>query len=234
MKNFICAIVACGAFNLACDIKGHESQSEMINNPPYDTSGDPIEIIDLPAPSLSGTVSLEQCLVERRSVRSFTDQALSLEEISQLFWAAQGRTHDAKKRTSPSAGALYPMEVYLVTEDRFYQYRPGGHRAAVLKEENLIGPLASASFSSFVSEAPAIFVLTVVYERLEEKYGERSERYAKLEAGHVSQNILLQAVSLGLGATPVGAFGDVAVQVVLEIPSNHEPLLLIPIGKPAE
>jgi SagB-type dehydrogenase family enzyme len=126
------------------------------------------------------------------------------------------------------------MEVYLVTMDRFYHYLPQGHRAEIINKENLVGPLASTASNSFLSGAPAIFVLTVVYERLEEKYGERSERYAKLEAGHVSQNILLQAVSLGLGATPVGAFTDAEIQSVLEIPDDHAPLYLIPIGTPAE
>lgn len=190
--------------------------------------------IDLPAPRPRGGISLEQVLAERRSVREFTEEPLTLDDLSQLFWAAQGITAGWGGRTAPSAGALYPLEVYAVTRDGLCHHLPEGHRAELLRSEDLREPLAAAALGqSAVADAPAVLVIAAVLRRTEVKYGERAERYVHLEAGHVAQNVLLQAVALGLGGVPIGAFSDRQVQRALALPADHEPLYLIPLGHPA-
>jgi SagB-type dehydrogenase family enzyme len=180
-------------------------------------------------------MSLEETLAARRSVREFTEEELILEEISQLLWAAQGITAAWGGRTPPSAGALYPLEVYAATADGLYHYVPQGHKAIVESKTDLRGELWRAGLSqNAIREAPAVFVVTAVYARTEKKYGERAERYVRLEAGHAAQNLLLQAVALGLGGVPIGAFYDDQVQRALSLPSDHEPLYLIPIGHPRD
>lgn len=192
--------------------------------------------IALPTPRMTGEMSLEEALLKRRSVRAFTSQPLTLEEISQLLWAAQGITSDWGGRTAPSAGALYPLELYVATPDGFTHYVPQGHRLEVRSGEDLRARLWAVSLmQSAVQEAPAVIVVTAVHARTEAKYGaQRSPRYVHLEAGHAAQNILLQAVALNLGAVPIGAFLDDQVQAVLSLPSDHRPLYLIPVGHPKE
>jgi SagB-type dehydrogenase family enzyme len=191
--------------------------------------------MELPAPRKEGPLSLEKTLARRHSVREFKAEPLTLGEISQLLWAAQGITRSWGGRTAPSAGALYPLELYVATHDRLYHYLPNGHRAEVISRGDLRGALARAALDqTAVKEAPAVFVVTAVFARTAAKYGARAERYATLEAGHACQNLLLEAVALGLGAVPIGAFVDAEVQAVLGLPSDHEPLYLVPLGHPAE
>ncbi len=193
----------------------------------------PPQEMALPEPRLKGALSLEEALVQRRSVRSFTEEALTLEELSQLLWAAQGLTTDWGGRTAPSAGALYPQEVYVATADGLYHYVPQGHKVVIESHDDLRFKLWEAGLKQdALQDAPAVFVITAVYERTAEKYGDRAERYVKLEAGHACQNILLQAVALDLGAVPIGAFYDDQVQAALSLPPDHEPLYLIPVGHP--
>ena len=193
------------------------------------------EILDLPEPRAKGDTSLEETLARRHSVRQYTDERLTMDEIGQLLWAAQGITRDWGGRTAPSAGALYPLEVYVVTPEGVYHYLPDGHRAEVLSCQDLRDALARVGLNqSAIHDAPAVFVIAAVYARTAGKYGDRAERYVKLEAGHAGQNILLQAVALGLGGVPIGAFHDDQVQRVLGLPADHEPLYLIPVGHPAE
>jgi SagB-type dehydrogenase family enzyme len=189
--------------------------------------------IALPEPRLRGEMSLEEALAQRRSVRSFTEEELTLEEISQLLWAAQGLTADWGGRTAPSAGALYPLEVYVATPRGLYHYEPQGHKVIIESQDDLHPRLWEAGLKQgAIRDAPAVFVITAVYERTARKYGGRAERYVKLEAGHACQNIILQAVALDLGAVPIGAFYDDQVQAVLSLPSDHQPLYLIPVGHP--
>ncbi|MEE8163144.1 MAG: SagB/ThcOx family dehydrogenase [Anaerolineae bacterium] len=193
----------------------------------------PPEEIALPEPRLKGEISLEEALARRRSVRSFTEEELTLEEISRLLWAAQGMTADWGGRTAPSAGALYPLEVYVATANGLYHYVPQGHRVISESQDDLRLKLWEAGLrQDWIREAPAVFVITAIYERTAKKYGGRAERYVKLEAGHTCQNILLQAVALDLGAVPIGAFYDDQVQAALSLPTDHEPLYLIPVGHP--
>lgn len=194
----------------------------------------PPETIDLPEPRTESEVSLEETLARRRSVRRYTDERLTLDEMSQLLWAAQGITRDWGARTAPSAGALYPLEVYVAMPDGLYHYLPDGHQAEVLSRQDLRQELARAGLDqSAIHDAPAVFVFAAIYARTAGKYGDRAERYVKLEAGHAGQNILLQAVALGLGGVPIGAFHDDQVQRALSLPADHEPLYLIPVGHPA-
>jgi SagB-type dehydrogenase family enzyme len=190
------------------------------------------QVTALPEPRLSSDVSLEEALNRRRSVRAFGDEPLTIEHIGQLFWAAQGLTHQQGYRTAPSAGALYPLELYAATDAGLYHYQPDGHRASFRHVDGWRVALCQAALSQeAVCQAPAVFVVAAVHERTARKYGERAERYVRLEAGHVAQNLLLQAVALDLGAVPIGAFHDDQVQAALGLPADHEPLYLIPVGR---
>jgi SagB-type dehydrogenase family enzyme len=193
----------------------------------------PPEEMVLPEPRPQGTLSLEETLARRRSVRSFTEEELTLEEISQLLWAAQGLTADWGGRTAPSAGALYPLEIYVATANGLYHYVPQGHKVIIESQDDLRLKIWEAGLrQDAIREAAAVFVITAVYERTAKKYGDRAERYVKLETGHACQNILLQAVALDLGAVPIGAFYDDQIQAALSLPPDHEPLYLIPVGHP--
>ncbi|KPK90832.1 MAG: nitroreductase [Anaerolineae bacterium SM23_ 63] len=193
-----------------------------------------VEGTSLPEPSLEGQLSLEEALLQRRSVREFSPEPMSISEISQLLWAAQGITGSQGFRTAPSAGALYPLELYVVLEGGVFHYNPHAHNLTTVSAGDLRADLYRVSLrQDAILKAPMILVITAVFSRTEAKYGRtRSPRYIHLEAGHAAQNTLLQAVSLGLGAVPIGAFEDIRVQEVLGLPADHEPLYLIPIGHP--
>ncbi|MCG2768363.1 MAG: SagB/ThcOx family dehydrogenase [Anaerolineae bacterium] len=193
------------------------------------------ERILLPAPRLSSERSLEETLSRRRSVRRFTDEELTPQEISQLLWAVQGITREWGGRTAPSAGALYPLEVYVAMPRGFYHYVPQGHKLEIITRNDLRAEIWEASLKQdAVRDAPAVFIIAAVYERTAVKYGDRAARYVHLEAGHAAQNLLLQAVALDLGGVPIGAFHDDRLQSALSLPGDHEPLYVIPIGHPAE
>jgi SagB-type dehydrogenase family enzyme len=192
-------------------------------------------MMELPAPRTEGDLSLEEALAARRSVRDFTSEELTLEELSQLLWAAQGVTAPWGGRTAPSAGALYPLEVYVATSQGVLHYLPDGHRAQSLATSDVRGALSEAAGGqAAVADAPAVLIITALPARTETKYGERTERYVHLEAGHAAQNVLLQAVALGLGGVPMGAFSDEEVARVLGLPRGEVALYLIPVGHPAE
>lgn len=188
----------------------------------------------LPSPRLAGPLSLEEALGARRSVRSFSEEALTRAEIGGLLWAAQGVTDADGHRTAPSAGALYPLELDVVTADGLARYVPEGHRLIRRGSTDLRPSLRRAALDqAAVGEAPLIIVISAVVGRTASRYGpERAERYVALEAGHAAQNVLLGAVSLGLGAVPIGAFDDAEVRRVLGLDEGEDPLYLIPVGHP--
>lgn len=192
------------------------------------------EITALPQPRYEGWISLEEALLIRRSIRVFKLEALNPEEISQLLWATQGCTDDRGFRTVPSAGALFPLEVYILTHEGISHYLPQGHALAVHRQGDFRRDLYLAALNQeAIFEAPLTIVITAVYARVEQKYGPfRTPRYVHLEAGHGAQNALLQAVSLGLGAVPIAAFEDKQVIKVLDLPDDQQPLYLIPVGHP--
>jgi len=180
-------------------------------------------------------MSLEQALAARRSRREFAPELLGDAELGQLLWAAQGLTEPGGAgRTAPSAGGTYPLEVYALTTEGLFHYRPSGHALEVLGSEDLRPALAEAALGQeWVRTGPAVLVIAGVLGRTAERYGSRAERYVALEAGHAAQNVLLQAAALGLAAVPVGAFGDGEVREVLALPEGRTPLYLIPVGHPA-
>ena len=188
----------------------------------------------LPSPRLVGPLSLEEALQSRRSIRSFTAEPLTRAEIGQLLWAAQGLTDAAGHRSAPSAGATYPLEVDIVTVDGLARYVPDGHGLVPRGATDLRPALRQAALDqAAIGEAPLVIVISGVFERTAERYGaERAERYVTLEAGHAAQNVLLEAVSLGLGAVPVGAFDDAGVRRVLALAADEAPLYLIAVGHP--
>ncbi len=193
--------------------------------------------IQLPSPHIGGRMSVEQAINERRSVRLYRKtETVQLEEISQILWAAQGITSDEGLRTAPSAGALFPLELYLVAgnvrnlQAGVYHYEPHKHvLRRVLSGDVRVDLHTAAMDQEQLHAASAIIVIAAVYDRSTAKYLERGRRYVDFEVGHVSQNIYLQATALGLGTVAVGAFQESEVKRVLEI--SEEPLYLMPLGK---
>jgi SagB-type dehydrogenase family enzyme len=193
-----------------------------------------INTIPLPQPDLFGGMPLEEALSNRRSTRGFQDTPLTDAHIGQLLWAAQGITHPSGLRTAPSAGALYPLEIYAATQDGLFHYRPHTHSLEKLLEHDPRPALYQAALrQNPVLEAPLVIVISAVFERTAQKYGEaRTPQYVYLEAGHAAQNILLQAVALELGAVPIGAFHEDQVSDALSLAPDQTPLYLIPVGHP--
>ncbi|MFH0847642.1 MAG: SagB/ThcOx family dehydrogenase [Chloroflexota bacterium] len=195
-------------------------------------------MMKLPEPRYDSDFSLEKAIVERRSVRDYADQSLKLEEVSQLLWAAQGITSESGLRSAPSAGALYPLELYAVVgkvtglDAGVYRYEPEGHQLAKVLSGDLRAALARAALGQdSVGDGTVSFVFTAVYGRTTGKYGERGERYVHMEAGHAAENLLLEAVALGLGAVPIGAFYDDEVAKLLNLGAEEVPLYIIPVGR---
>ena len=200
----------------------------------------PVTTIQLPEPRLKSEVSLEEALLKRRSVREYANLPLTLEDVSQLLWAAQGITVKWGGRTAPSAGALYPLEVYLVVGNvenlaaGVYKYKPERHELVKVRDDDVRGELAKAALGqSWVKEGAIDIVIAAVYERTTKKYGDRGVRYIHMEAGHAAQNIYLQAVALDLGMVTIGAFYDDRVKDILGMPRNETPLYVIPVGRKA-
>jgi len=196
------------------------------------------ETIRLPAPATKGQYSLEALLQQRRSVREYRELALTAAQLGQLLWAAQGITHGAGLRTAPSAGALYPLEMYAVVGDvdglsnGIYHYRPGEHSLVKTLDGDRRAALSEAALSQeSVAQAPVVLVFTAVVARSAKKYGQRAQRYVDIEVGHAAENLFLQAEALGLGTVDVGAFDDEEVARVLQLPHDRMPLLLMPVGR---
>lgn len=199
----------------------------------------PGTIRSLPQPRRDSGFSLERVLWERRSTREFRDAALTLDEVGQVLWAAQGVTREDGLRTAPSAGALYPLELYLVAgnihdlDAGIYHYQPHGHGLNQMAESDRRVALATASLGQeCVAGAAAVLAFCAVEQRTLRKYGSRGHQYIRLEAGHAAQNAFLQAVVLGLGAVAVGAFEEDAVRRALQLPETETPLYLMSLGRP--
>jgi len=194
--------------------------------------------IALPKPTADGPVSVERALLIRRTVRTFDPAPLTLGELGQLLFAAQGETADTL-RAAPSAGALYPLEILALVgavqglAPGLYRYEPDGHTLTRLEVRDSRAPLARAALDQdWLAEAPAVLVLTARFERTTARYGERGVRYVYMEAGHAAENVCLEAAALGLGAGLIGAFEDAAVRAVLKPAGKAAPLYLLPIGRP--
>lgn len=195
------------------------------------------EMIMLPEPSRTSDVTVEQALQARRSRRVFQAAPVNLAQLGQLLWAVQGVNSSDGRRTAPSAGALYPLEVYLVAGNveglnpGIYSYDTPRHRLLPVAPGDRRKQLADAALGQeWLARAPLVLVIAAIYERTTIKYGERGIRYVHMEAGHAAQNVALQALSLGLGTTTVGAFSDPGVSRIVELSEDERPLYLLPIG----
>lgn len=182
--------------------------------------------------------SLEHALWNRRSTRRYAKGTLDLDRVSKLLFAGQGITRAGRFRTAPSAGALYPLELYLAAgrvnglDPGVYRYRPEtDDLEPVVPGDKRPGIGRAAYGQSWVSEAQAIIVVCAAYERTTRKYRDRGIMYAHVEAGCAAQNIGLAAASLGLGSVVVGALTPEAVRAVVGAPRDREPILIMPVGK---
>ena len=174
---------------------------------------------------------LEQAIAVRRSRRHFQPKLLTLEQIGQLAWAAQGQETGCRYRTAPSAGATYPLELFIITDEGVFCYLPAKHTLEKLIDQDLRAALASAAWGQeFIQAAPLTLVFAAQFSRTTGRYGKRGVRYVYMEAGHAAQNVHLQAEALGLGSVAVGAFDDAAVSKVLSLPDNLEPLYMVAVG----
>ena len=208
----------------------------MLLQPP---GGQGAEAVKLPPPVKTGGMPLAEALNVRRTVRHFASRPLDLGQISQLLWEADGTSDPRGLRTSPSAGATYPLDLYLVVGERgvadlaagVYRYQAAAHALSPVAPGDLRGAVARASrHQSWMTQAPVMVVITGEYRRCTGRYGERGVRYTHMEAGNVSQNLFLAAEALGLGAGIVGAFEDKALAQAAKLAPAHEPLLVMPVG----
>jgi SagB-type dehydrogenase family enzyme len=188
-----------------------------------------LEETPLPEPKLAGTMSLEQALATRRSQRRFAADPLTMAQIGQLLWAAQGITDSSGKRTAPSAMSTYPLEVYIAWTDGYAHYSPAGHVLQVIGREDV----RAGAFSAAAAAAPAVFVVAGAFDRVAERLRANVERWVQMEAGHAAQNLLLQAVALGLVGVPQGGMQTDRIRAAIGIPEGEVPLYQIPVGRPA-
>lgn len=236
--GWITFFLVAGLFLTGCQRKIKESEVTPTMTPNSTAEN----LIKLPGPKKTGEVSLEEAIQKRRSRRDFTDQPLTLAQISQILWAGQGITDESTGfRSAPSAGALYPLELYLVVKSEgaeglevgVYHYRPESHSLQVHLEGDVYSNFTEACLGqSAVGQAPVSLVITAEYGRTTEKYGERGKRYVEIEVGHVGQNVYLQAEALGLGTVVIGAYNDEEVSRILNLPAVQRPLYVIPLGYP--
>jgi SagB-type dehydrogenase family enzyme len=201
------------------------------------------EQVPLPPPSRKGIMSLEEAIARRRSIRDFAPESISQAQLSQILWAAQGISNaGGRYRTVPSAGATYPLEIFVVCGGNgidgiaagVYQYNVESHSLVQYHKGDVRAELALAALDQeFVYEAPVDIIICVAYSRTLSGYGGRGERYVHAEVGHAGQNIYLQATALGLATVAIGAFHDEQVREVLRLDKQYKPLYIMPIGKPA-
>ncbi len=195
-------------------------------------------MVQLPAPVKDSDISIEKALLERRSIRDYKGEPLRLSELSQLLWAAQGITASGFYRAAPSAGALYPIEVYVVAgraedlAEGIYRYSPKKHLLTLERNGDYRRELSKAALmQDCIRYAPCSIVIAAEYERTTGKYGERGVRYVHMEVGHVAENISLQAVSLNIGTVIIGAFSDDEVKRAIGLPRVERPLYIMPLGR---
>ncbi len=205
----------------------------------HPSGGQGAEAIKLPPPVKRGGMPLVEALAVRRTVRDFASRPLDLKQISQLLWGADGTNDPRGHRVAPSAGATYPLDLFLVVGERgvtdlapgVYHYQVAAHALTLVAPGDMRAAVARASLhQTWMTQAPVMVVITGEYRRCTGRYGERGIRYTHMESGNVSQNLFLAAEALGLGAGIVGAFEDKALAQVLKLPPAHEPLLVMPVG----
>jgi len=188
--------------------------------------------VPLPEPKIIGKMSVEEAVFRRRSQRAFLPNPLTIEQISQLLWAAQGITDKTWGfRAAPSSGSLYPLTLYVVKSDGVFRYVPDGHKLVQMSAEDIRPSLVRASLGQdFIAQAPVDIIIAGNFRIVEAKYGQRSYRYLNMEIGHAAENIQLEAVSLGLVSVPVGAFWDDVVGKTVGLPDTQDAFYIIPVG----
>ncbi len=215
--------------------------SPLSGTPRRAPAGHPVatgRTVTLPPPDRVGSTTLERALSARRSIREYADRALPLADIGQLVWASQGRNDPSGAgRTAPSAGALYPLSVYVVAgrvtglTAGVYRYDVTSHRLQEIAGGDRRDDLAQAALGQDpVRRAPAVLVIAGEYAVTATKYGDRTARFVHLEAGHAGQSLALTAAARGLGTVPIGAFEDDRLAGVLSLPDGQVPLALWPVG----
>ncbi len=235
---FALLIIAAIAFTVGSRSLTPEAKSNESPNFSESMNIEPGATIDLPEPVTDGQMSLEEALTLRRSIRSYTEEPMTASEVSQLLWSAQGITNERGYRTAPSAGATFPLEMFLVVsnvdglEKGLYHYHPDGNQLEFMREADLAEPIYQASLSqSMVLDGGIVLVFAAIFERTTERYGERGIRYVHNEIGHASQNVHLQAAALDLGTVVIGAYDDDEVEEVLRLGDQYRVLYLMPVGK---
>jgi SagB-type dehydrogenase family enzyme len=243
-RKFYQVLLIIFAFLLSASFRSGNGNLEMMSAGFYPQNGNPV---NLPEPRLTSDISVEEALLNRRSIREFKDEALTLEQVSQILWAAYGITEERSSpsflrgglRTAPSAGGLYPLEIYLVVgkvvglSSGIYKYHSENHILELISQGDIRKDLAKAALDQeFIVTAPASVFYAADYKRTTQKYGTRGrERYVCMDLGHSAQNVYLQAYALNLGTCAMGAFTDDMVSMVMQLPENEEPLYIMPIGK---
>jgi len=224
---------------------------QTVNNEEKKSSD--LETVNLPSPQFDGETSVEKALNERRSARSFLTEPLTLKQISQILWAAQGITkkvdtpskywlekyeYQGGYRTAPSAGALFPIDIYIVVvsvqdlSPGVYKYIPKNHSLKKVVDGSIISDVYETALKQdAIKEAPASLIISSVLERTEAKYGKRAERYVYIEVGAVCENVYLQCSAIGLGTVFIGAFNDNALKAVLQLTKEENPMGIMPIGR---
>lgn len=215
------------ALTVALSACASQAPADMVRATPF---GSPVA---LPSPDTQGRAPLESVMQRRRSAREFAPTPLPIAVIGQLLWAGQGVTDSAGRRVAPSAGGLYPVELYVVTAEKTLHYLPKGHRVESRPDVDLRVRLQEAALDQpAVGTAPAVVVISSVTDRTAAKYGAQAAQFVNIEVGHVAQNMLLEATALRLSAVPIGGFNPAKVATVLALPPDEDVRYLIPVGYP--
>ncbi|OHB53142.1 MAG: hypothetical protein A2Y10_07125 [Planctomycetes bacterium GWF2_41_51] len=225
MKKILCVFVLMVSFSALC-----------FSQTPRPAAAKPSVTMQLPQPQTNSRFSLEQAIENRRSIRQFTEEPLTIAQLGQICWAAQGITEPNKgMRTAPSAGAIYPIELYVVLPDGLYLYRPATHDLSKLITGDLRKSVSNASFNQrFVQTAPCTFIIAGSIKKVEARYRNRGAKFTYIEAGHIAQNIQLQSTVLGLGSVPIGVIDEKTIAQICKLPQGLEVLYIVPVGNPTE
>jgi SagB-type dehydrogenase family enzyme len=227
---FLCAALSIPAAILAGGFGARAGDAKE------ETMASAADTIRLPAVPAKGAISIEEAIWLRRSVRGFSEESPSVDAVSRLLWAAQGIT-DPKNglRSAPSAGATYPLEIFLATGEYVARYVPDKHCLVVTMRGDMRKALVAAAFDqNWFEKAPLVFIFTAVVKRTADRYDERANLYVPVEVGCASENLMLEAAALGLGSVAVGAFAEDKVRTSLELPKGWDPYLIVPVGIPSK
>jgi SagB-type dehydrogenase family enzyme len=235
MKKYLCSLVIISLVSLFLNLNFYCQKNREETTIQYSKS----DVIQLPPPSYTGTITIEEALNKRRSIRDYSEKPLTISEISQVLWAAQGITEETYGlRTAPSAGALYPLKIYIAVSNvkdlapGLFKYKPQNNTLMKISDGDKRLDISNAALKQdAIENSSAIILITAVVERTSVKYGSRAERYVHIEVGAVGQNIYLQSVSFGLGTVMIGAFKDDDLKTVLCLPAEEQPVAIMPLGK---